>query len=62
MDMREEVREALETATKAVNAVTDPTVKPALITLLDAVSQVARVIGVPNAVEPQTGKPRVTTE
>ena len=66
-DLYREASEALKTATHAVQATRDD-VRPeaiqlAFVTLLDAISQVARVVGIPDAIEPGPGAtPNVSTE
>jgi hypothetical protein len=59
-DLYREAREALQTATKAVTAIrpSESDVKQACVTLLDCCAALARIIGVPGAVEvePETGR------
>ena len=66
MDIRAEARESLEAATKAVRGLAPKycsnEVQVALTAIVDCCAQLARVDGVPNAVEPETGRAEVATE
>jgi hypothetical protein len=73
MELFRETAESLETARKAVSRLSDgPTggvtsgrdvlINTALVALVDVCAQLARLVGVPNAVEPEPGaQPHVTT-
>lgn len=61
MEIDREVKEALDRATESVKKVSGPA-KTTCIALIDAVSQLARKSGVPNAVEPEKGEPKVETD
>ena len=67
-DLYQEAREALATATDAIEALNQkadvdctPKVKLALIALFDTISALHRLVGTPNAVEPERGTPHVIT-
>jgi hypothetical protein len=65
-DLRDETKDALDVATKAVKGLAPKycsnEVQVALNALVDCCAQLARVSGVPNAIEPETGRASVKVE
>jgi hypothetical protein len=66
-DLHREASEAIALAAKTVGELKDYSgsseVRRALITVVDAIANVARAVGIPDAVEPEPGaKPKVETE